>query len=332
MTGSPSGERSLASLRIGFAGTPPFAAAALAAILAAGGRVQLVLTQPDRPSGRGMTVAPSAVKALALAHGLPVLQPPTLKTDDARAPLLAVDIDVLVVAAYGLILPPAVLAWPRFGGLNIHASLLPRWRGAAPVQHAILAGDTTSGVTIMQMDAGLDTGAMIHTVPVALAPRDTGGTLLLRLTAVGADAIVAVLGRLAADGRLDSTPQPAEGATYAGKIGRTDARLDWTRPALALDRVVRAFDPVPGAATALAGEAVKVWQAQPVPGAGVPAGGAAPAPGTLLAVGPEGIDVACGEGVLRLVTLQPAGGKRMSAAAFAAGRALAPGARFDAPA
>jgi len=330
VTGSSSGERSFASLRIGFAGTPPFAAAALTAILAAGGRVQLVLTQPDRPSGRGLAVVPSAVKALALAHGLPVLQPSTLKTEDAREPLLAVDLDVLVVAAYGLILPPAVLAWPRYGCLNIHASVLPRWRGAAPVQHAILAGDTTSGVTIMQMDAGLDTGPMIHTVSLPLAPRETGGSLLLRLTAAGADAIVAVLGRLAAEGRLASTPQPAGDATYAGKVGRAEARLDWTRPAVALDRVVRAFDPVPGAATALAGEVVKVWQTQPSPPVSRPAGDPTAQPGTVLAVGPEGIDVACGEGTLRLVTLQPAGGKRMNAAAFAAGRALAPGARFDA--
>lgn len=322
-------ESPLARLRIGFAGTPPFAAEALRSILVAGGRVELVLTQPDRPSGRGMTVVPSAVKTLATQHGLTVLQPSTLKTDDARAPLLAVDLDVLVVAAYGLILPPAILAWPRFGCLNIHASILPRWRGAAPIQHAILAGDATSGVTVMQMDAGLDTGPMIVKVPVDLAPRETGGSLLARLTDAGAGAIVAVLAMLPEMGRLPSTPQPVEGATYAGKIGRTDARLDWTRSAVHLDRVVRAFDPVPGAATALAGEAVKVWEALPLQGAA--AGGAVPGlpPGTVAAVGPEGIDVVCGEGVLRLVTVQPAGGKRMGAAAFAAGRAIAPGTRFD---
>lgn len=272
-----------------------------------------------------MAVAPSAVKAVALEHRIPVLQPPSLKTDEARAPLLATRLDVLVVAAYGLLLPPAVLAWPQHGCLNIHASILPRWRGAAPIQHAILAGDATSGVTVMQMDAGLDTGPMIATVPLALAARETGGSLVSRLADTGADAIVAVLRRLAADGSLPATPQPATGATYAGKIGRADARLDWRRAAHDLDRVVRAFDPVPGAATALAGDPVKVWSA-----VAREAGGAARAPGEVVAVSGDGIDVACAQGVLRLVSVQPAGGKRMSGAAFAAGRALAPGARFDA--
>ena len=316
------GAAPLAALRIGFAGTPPFAAAALAAIRAAGGRIELVLTQPDRPSGRGMAVVPSAVKGFAVEHDLRVLQPPTLKTDAAQKPLLDIALDVLVVAAYGLILPPAILAWPRHGCLNIHASLLPRWRGAAPIQRAILAGDPVTGITIMQMDAGLDTGPMIATQEVPIGARDTAGSLTARLAEVGAEAIVRVLVGLAVDGTLTATPQPADGATYAGKIGRADAELDWQRDATDLDRAIRAFDPAPGAATSVAGDPVKLWSAQSLPGEpGVP-------PGTVLAVGPAGIDVACGSGVLRLVTVQPAGGKRMAAAAFATGRAVTPGRRF----
>ncbi len=336
MTDRASGERPLARLRVGFAGTPAFAATALQAIVATGAQLELVLTQPDRPSGRGMAVAPSAVKAVALAHRLPLLQPPTLKTGEARAPLLDVTLDVLVVAAYGLLLPPAILTWPRHGCLNIHASLLPRWRGAAPVQHAILAGDATTGVTIMQMDAGLDTGPIVTTHPVTIGAHDTGGSLTSRLAETGAQAIVHALTCLAAGGPLPATPQPAEGVTYAGKIGRADAQLDWTRQAVELDRTIRAFDPAPGAVTMLRAEPVKVWSARPVPaasGAGTahrPLASPAVLPGTVVGVGPGGIDVACGEGVLRLVTVQPAGGKRMSGSAFAAGRTLVPGTRFGA--
>jgi len=308
-------------LRVGFAGTPAFAAQALEAILTAGFPVPIVLTQPDRPSGRGLAVAPSPVKALAVERGLPVLQPATLRTDDARAPVLAATIDVLVVAAYGLILPPAVLAWPRFGGINIHASLLPRWRGAAPIQHALLAGDPGTGITIMQMDAGLDTGPMIERVDVPIGSRETAGTLTATLAAVGAQAIVRTLDRLESEGSLAATPQPVTGATYAGKIERAHAALDWSGSATVLDRAVRAFDPVPGAHTIFAGQAVKVWAAQPVLAeVGV-------APGTVLGV-EDSIEVACGQGSLRLLTLQPAGGKRMPAAAFAAGRGVSRGARF----
>jgi methionyl-tRNA formyltransferase len=313
-------------LRVGFAGTPAFAAEALAAILAAGHAVPVVLSQPDRPQGRGLRLAASPVKELALRHALPVLQPPTLRTPEGRAAALAVPLDVLVVAAYGLILPAEVLAWPRHGGINIHASKLPRWRGAAPIQRAILAGDAATGVTIMRMDEGLDTGPVLDIVDVPIAPRETAGTLTTRLAAAGAEAIVRVLARIARGDVPVATAQPADGATYAAKVGRDEARLDWTLAATTLDRVVRAFDPAPGAFTELAGAPLKVWSAEP--GDGPPG----PAPGTVVAVGAGGIDVRCGEGVLRLVTVQPAGGKRMSAAAFAAGRALAPGVVFGAPA
>ena len=311
-------------LRVGFAGTPAFAAEALAAILAAGHAVPVVLSQPDRPQGRGLRLAASPVKELALRHALPVLQPPTLRTPEGRAPALAVPLDVLVVAAYGLILPAEILAWPRHGGINIHASKLPRWRGAAPIQRAILAGDAATGVTIMRMDEGLDTGPMLDVVDVPIAPRETAGTLTTRLAAAGAEAIVRVLARIARGDVPVATAQPAAGATYAAKVARDEARLDWALAATTLDRVVRAFDPAPGAFTEFAGAPLKVWSAEPVDG---PPG---PAPGTVVAVGAGGIDVCCGEGALRLATVQPAGGKRMTAAAFASGRAVAPGAVFGA--
>jgi methionyl-tRNA formyltransferase len=312
-------------MRVGFAGTPAFAALALEAILAAGFEVPLVLTQPDRPKGRGLRAEPSPVKRLAETRALPVLQPASLKTDAARAPLLAVPLDVLVVAAYGLILPPAVLSWPAHGGINIHASLLPRWRGAAPIQRAIAAGDKTTGVTIMQMDAGLDTGAMIERSTVPIAPHETAGSLHDKLAAAGARSIVAVLTRLARTGVLAATPQPATGATYAAKVERTDATIDWSTSSEAIDCLVRAFDPVPGAATWLSGLGVKVWRANPI--AGVSTAGA----GTVVRTSKDGIDVACGHGVLRLREVQPASGKRMSAAAFAAGRGVVAGTRFGAP-
>jgi methionyl-tRNA formyltransferase len=227
---------------------------------------------------------------------------------------------VLVVAAYGLILPPAVLSWPRHGCVNIHASLLPRWRGAAPIQHAILAGDAVTGVTIMRMDAGLDTGPMISTVETPIAAAETTASLTERLGELGSGAIVAALARLEETGSLPSTPQPAEGATYASKVETSQAVLDWTQPAAALERKVRAFDPAPGARFALGADAVKVWAAQAVEGAGEP--------GSVQAVSREAIDVACGEGALRLLTVQPPGGKRMAGGAFAAGRRLAAGSRL----
>ena len=301
-----------------------FAAAALEGILAHGFAVALVLTQPDRPSGRGLKARPSPVKGLATERGLAVLQPSSLKAEETWAVLRAVPLDVLVVAAYGLLLPPAVLAWPRHGCLNIHASLLPRWRGAAPIQRALLAGDTETGVTIMQMDAGLDTGPVHEVEAIPIAPRETAGTLHDKLAAAGTRAIVAVLDRLARDGALAAVPQPAQGASYAAKITREDTVIDWRTSALHIDRQVRAFDPAPGAATARDGELVKVWAAEPV---------AAPAlegdPGRVLSADGNGVVVACGQGALRVTELQPAGGRRMTAAAYVAGRQIGPGARFD---
>jgi len=311
-------------MRVGFAGTPAFAATALAAILDAGFEVPLVLTQPDRPRGRGLKQEPQAVKRLATSRALPLHQPVSLRNDEVVATLRAIPLDVLVVAAYGLLLPPAVLSWPRHGCINIHASLLPRWRGAAPIVRALLAGDAESGVTIMQMDAGLDTGPMLEVERVRVAPRETGGSLHDKLAAAGARAIVAVLHRLAREGRLAGTPQPAEGVTHAAKITRADAAIDWRASASAIDRQVRAFDPVPGAATTRGGMPVKIWGAEPAEAAT-----AQGVPGTVLRADAQGLLVACGEGALRVTELQPAGARRMSAAAYVAGRQIAAGARFD---
>ncbi len=309
-------------MRVGFAGTPAFAALALEALIAARFEVPLVLTQPDRPKGRGLNADPSPVKRLAIDRGLAVYQPATLKTGEVQATLLATPLDVLVVAAYGLILPLAVLCWPRLGCINIHASKLPRWRGAAPIQRAIAAGDTRTGVSIMRMDAGLDTGPIIESVDVEIASRETAGTLHDKLAAAGARAIIGVLIRLARDGAITAQPQPSVGVTYAGKVERADAVIDWSRSAANIDCQVRAFDPVPGAASEFHGQAVKVWRGEPHL-----ALREAPA-GTVLSVGKEGIDIACGAGMFRLTEVQPANGKRMPAEAFAAGRAVAPGVRF----
>ena len=304
-------------MRIIFAGTPPFAAAALDALADAGHDIALVLTQPDRPAGRGMKLMPGAVKQAALARGLPVSQPPTLKSADAQGELRAVNADVMVVAAYGLILPQAVLDLPRLGCLNIHASLLPRWRGAAPIQRAILAGDTETGVTIMQMDAGLDTGAMLSKTVVPIRDSDTAASLHDALAAAGASAIVAALANYPA---LVPVAQDEARATYAAKLSKEEARLDWTQPADALARAVRAYDPAPGAWTLLDGAPLKIWTARVVPGSG--------APGEILDAEAGRLVVACGSAALDLQTVQPAGGKRMTAAAFLAGRPLPPGTRL----
>jgi methionyl-tRNA formyltransferase len=305
-------------LRVAFAGTPPFAASALAAILDAGHEVALVLTQPDRPQGRGLKLAPSAVKALAVERGLTVVQPPTLK---GLPPPTGAGIDVLIVAAYGLILPQAMLDWPRHGAINIHASLLPRWRGAAPIQRALLAGDEETGISIMQMDAGLDTGPVIARTVVPIAPRDTAGTLTERLAAAGAEAIARTLAQLAKTGVLDAQPQGAPAATYAGKIGRAEAAIRWNDDAVTIDRVVRALNPAPGAFATLQGATIKIWAAEPTEGIGLA--------GEIVSADGDGLLVACGRGALLVRELQRAGGRRLSAASFLAGHPVAAGATFD---
>jgi methionyl-tRNA formyltransferase len=313
------------TLRVGFAGTPAFAARALVAIAEAGFTIPLVLTRPDKPKGRGLKVEASEVKQEAARRGIPVLQPATWKVAEPGAAALAQPLDVLVVAAYGLILPRHVVAWPRHGSLNIHGSRLPRWRGAAPIQRAIEAGDRATGVTIMQMDEGLDTGPIVDVREIAIEARETAGTLHDKLARAGAVLIVDVLGRLHRDHGLASTPQPGEGVTYAPKIGRDDARIDWSRDADAIDRQVRAFDPSPGAFTALEGRLLKVWRADPIDcEPGIP-------PGTVLSAANE-LVVACGRGALRVLALQLAGGKRMDARAFASRRSLESGSRFVSPA
>ena len=307
-------------MRIVFAGTPEFAAQALAAILAAGESVPLVLTQPDRPSGRGMALKASPVKQLALEHGLQVHQPASLKSAESRQPIIDASPDVMVVAAYGLILPQAALDIPRLGCINIHASLLPRWRGAAPIQRAILAGDAETGVTLMRMEAGLDTGPMLLKGRLPITDADRVATLHDKLAALGARLIVEALPRLAR-GELPGEPQPAEGVTYAAKLEKSEAALDWRQTAVVLSRAVRAFDPFPGTVARIEGQTLKVWRAEPAPGAGEP--------GTVLAANADGILVACGEGALRLVELQKSGGKRLQAADFLHGFALKPGQRFS---
>jgi len=311
---------STAALRVAYAGTPEFAAASLQAILSAGFTVPLVLTQPDRPAGRGMKLQASPVKQLALAHALPVAQPMSLRLDgkypdEARTAceaLQAAQPDVLVVAADGLILPRWVLELPRLGCLNIHASLLPRWRGAAPIHRAIEAGDAQTGVTIMQMEEGLDTGPMGLVEALPIGPEDTTAVLHDRLAEQGARLIVQALQRLAEGGlaALPFTPQPAEGVCYAHKIEKPEAALDWREDATVLARRVRAFDPFPGANFTWQGEAVKVWAAQPVVGDG--------APGTVLAADETGLTVACGRGALLLQRLQRPGGKRLGVRDFLA--------------
>ncbi|CAH2919851.1 MAG: Methionyl-tRNA formyltransferase (EC [uncultured Paraburkholderia sp.] len=323
------------SLRVVFAGTPEFASAALAAIHGAGFPVPLVLTQPDRPAGRGMKLQASPVKRYAVEHGLALAQPPSLRragkypAEAAAAieQLRATPHDVMVVAAYGLILPQEVLDIAPFGCINIHASLLPRWRGAAPIHRAIEAGDAETGITLMQMDAGLDTGAMISKTRTPISADDTTASLHDRLAQDGAKLIVEALVELERSGKLSSTPQPADGVTYAEKIGKHEAALDWRRPAAALARQVRAFDPFPGGVATLEdGTAIKIWAASAEDAK------SAAAPGTLTGVSPEGVLVACGEGALRLTQLQKPGGKRLPVREFLAGFALAPGQRFQLPA
>jgi methionyl-tRNA formyltransferase len=317
-------------LRVAFAGTPEFARAALDAILAAGHTVPLVLTQPDRPAGRGMKLTPSPVKQSAVAAGIPVAQPRSLRLDGrwpddaaaARAALEAARPDVMVVAAYGLILPAWTLTLPRAGCLNIHASLLPRWRGAAPIHRAIEAGDAETGITIMQMDEGLDTGDMLLIEREPILPGDSTAALHDRLAGLGARLVLRALDDLALD-RLSPVPQPAEGVTYAHKIEKAEAPLDWRLPAERLARRVRAFDPFPGVQFVLPAPegteplVVKLWQAEVVDGTG--------RPGEVLQAGPAGWVVACGERALSLKVLQKPGGRRIGVRDFLAATPVSAG-------
>ncbi len=303
-------------MKIIFAGTPAFAAIALDALIAVGHSIVLVLTQPDRPAGRGLALLPSPVKQLALERQISLVQPATLKDKAMVTLLTALHADIMVVAAYGQLIPRELLEIPPRGCVNIHASLLPRWRGAAPIQRAILAGDRETGVTIMQMDVGLDTGAMLLAQPVRIADEDTAQTLHDKLAATGAQLIVRTLKE-----SPPPVPQDAAMATYAAKIIKSEARIDWMRSAVDIDRQIRAFNPVPGAHTTLQGQLVKVWRATPVAGHGTP--------GTVLRAEADGVVVAASDGALRLLELQRAGGKRLPAQVYLARTPMAPGMRFD---
>ena len=303
-------------MRVIFAGTPAFAEEALRAIHAAGHEIELVLTRPDKPAGRGMDVQTSAVKKAAVELGLEVFQPASLRDVPVQEALRRANAEVMVVAAYGLILPEAVLELPEFGCINIHASLLPRWRGAAPIQRALLAGDRQTGVCIMQMESGLDTGPVLLSSALNIRSDDTSGTLHDRLAVLGAGLIVDALGRLP----LRSLAQDESAANYAAKISKAEAEIDWHAPAVQVERMVRAFNPAPGAVTQLDGSVLKIWQAEVAEGTGVP--------GTVIRADKSQAVVACGEGALRLLVLQKSGGKRLSAGQFLAGNHLRTGLRL----
>jgi len=317
-------------MRIIFAGTPEFARVAMASLAAAGHDIPLVLSQPDRPAGRGLKLQASPVKQYALEIGAAVAQPRSLRLDGkypedaavARQAIVDAKADVMVVAAYGLILPQWVLDTPRLGCLNIHASLLPRWRGAAPIHRAIEAGDTQTGITIMQMDAGLDTGDMLLIDALPIAPTDTTGSLHDKLAELGGRMIVQALSTK----ELRRTPQPETGITYAHKIEKAEAAIDWTQDAAAIVRRVHAFDPFPGAASGLAGENLKIWNTSvadlPRPSEAVP--------GQIVVVAPEGLAVAAGNGVVHITEVQRPGGKRMAVRDFVRGTGLTVGQIFDA--
>jgi methionyl-tRNA formyltransferase len=308
-------------MRLVFAGTPAFAERSLAALLQAGHDIALVLTQPDRAAGRGLQVAESAVKRLARESELAIYQPETLKDAAALERLRAASARAVVVAAYGLILPQPVLDVAPLGALNIHASLLPRWRGAAPVQRALMAGDRETGITIMKMDAGLDTGPTMAQRRIAIAHDDDAQSLHDKLAALGAEMIVAALEDLEA-GRARFTPQPTEGACYAHKLDKRETQLDWTQPCAVLERRVRALRPAPGAQSVARGESVKIWAGRCTEARGEP--------GNVLEAGPGGIVIACGGGALAVTELQRAGGKRLTAADFLRGWPIGRGERFGA--
>jgi methionyl-tRNA formyltransferase len=304
-------------LRLVFAGTPEFAVPCLSALIGAGYEIAAVYTQPDRPAGRGRRLHQSPVKTLALAHGIPVCQPLSLKRDPgARAELRDWGADLMVVVAYGLILPVSVLETPRLGCINVHASLLPRWRGAAPIQRAVLAGDPVTGVCIMGMEAGLDTGPVYLRRELQLDSGETGGSLHDKLASLGAQALIEALPGIA-DGSLVPQPQDPALATYAHKLDKAEAQIDWGQPAPAIERQVRAFDPWPVAQTSLQGETLRIWAAQVVDGAGPGA-----APGEVVAADKTGIAVATGAGALLITRLQPPGKRPMAAADFLNARRL----------
>lgn len=297
------------SLSLVFAGTPEFSAPALEALLRSRHRVLAVYTQPDRPAGRGQQVTMSAVKQCALRHALPVEQPQSLRDTEAVARLAAWSADLMIVVAYGLLLPQAALSAPKLGCVNIHASLLPRWRGAAPIQRAVLAGDRSTGITIMQMDAGLDTGPMLLERETPIGERETAGSLHDRLSALGAEALLEALDAIAA-GTSTARAQPSEGATYAPKIRKEEALIDWSRPAAEIDRQVRAFNPWPIAETRWKGQQFRIWEAAPLPSS------CSAVAGTVTAADATGIEVATASGALKLTRVQIAGRKAVSTAEF----------------
>ena len=309
-------------LRIIFAGTPDFAVPALAALIEAGHQVMLVLTQPDRPSGRGMKLKASPVKELALQHKIEVFQPETLKDVDAQALIDAMKVDVMIVAAYGLIIPTNVLKMPRLGCYNIHASLLPRWRGAAPIQRALLAGDIETGVTIMEVVPALDAGAMVSKGVVPIGERDTAQTLHDEIAKIGAALMISAIEHLTNDGHLLAMPQDESLVTYANKLQKSEASIDWTNSANWISRQVRAFNPFPVAHAMLNGEVCRIWMATFLDEV------VTQKPGTILAVSPA-VQIACGEGVLVIEELQSPGGKRLKAKDFVAGHALKVGQYFE---
>ena len=310
-------------MRIAFAGTPAFAAAALQALIESHYEVALVLTRPDRPAGRGLRELPSAVKLLALRQGITVAQPLTLRNDEILEQMRSTGAQALVVAAYGLILPPPILDVFPAGCINIHASLLPRWRGAAPIQRAMLAGDRETGICIMRMEQGLDTGPVYLVKKIPIRPDESAGTLHDRLAALGAQCIVEALPQIG-QRRLAPVAQPADGVTYANKIRKAEAAIDWHRDAVDVDRQVRAFNPFPGAFSSLEKETIKIWRGF----AGTDTSGT---PGEILARGADGICVACGKGIFTISELQRAGGRRLSAAEFLRGLPADHGERFVSP-
>ncbi|MBP6097453.1 MAG: methionyl-tRNA formyltransferase [Methyloversatilis sp.] len=308
--------------RIAFAGTPEFAARALDALIGFDCDIPLVLTQPDRPAGRGMKLSASPVKQRAVARGLTVTQPETLRTPELRAPLTEAAPDLLVVVAYGLLLPQAVLDIPKLGCINIHASLLPRWRGAAPIQRSIQAGDARTGITLMQMDAGLDTGPMLAETIIDILGTDSAATLHDKLAIAGARLLVDTLPDLLA-GRIRPTPQTEAGACYASKISKAEAHLDFRLPAEELSRSIRAFDPFPGAVMIVGDTPVKLWRASVLPDSGPP--------GRISRVDEHGIVIGCGEGSLRVTELQKSGGRRLPVAEFLRGHMLIAGQQAQLP-